>query len=492
MSESFNKLKRRSEAENTPAQTPSPLAGDSDWGSQTGGAPAGGHDFGQIAIFPPATGETGPVVQRQAQTGGVAAPDQGGAQEDAAGQGEQGDAAITRRDIADLIERHEGRRSRVYTDTEGHPTIGIGFNLDRGNARARLRELGLDYQAVRSGRVELTDAQIDQLFAADLNQSIEDARDLVDNYDQLSANRQAVLADMAFNLGRNGLAQFRRMIAAVEAENWERAAAEMRDSRWYNQVGNRGPENVQLMREGGGEAPDERPNGAEGERPNAAERAAATAHANANAEAQAEAAEDLDRAREEAAREGAARELSGEQWVARFPTSRSTADLAGDFGGNVDRFIEALRAAGASVRISATLRPPERAFLMHYAWRIAQGDINPADVPAREGVEIDWVHRNAQGRPDRAASRAAAQRMVDAYEIVHRPSLTSRHTEGLAIDMTITWSGTLSIANAEGETVRIASTPRTGAGNTELHAVGATYGVQKLASDPPHWSSDGR
>src|SRR6187551_1498786 len=30
------------------------------------------------------------------------------------------------------LERHEGNRSKVYNDTAGHPTIGIGFNLDRG------------------------------------------------------------------------------------------------------------------------------------------------------------------------------------------------------------------------------------------------------------------------------------------------------------------------------------------------------------------------
>jgi len=34
-------------------------------------------------------------------------------------------------------------------------------------------------------------------------------------------------------------------------------------------------------------------------------------------------------------------------------------------------------------------------------------------------------------------------------------------------------------------------TPRTGAGNTALHGVGAGYGVHKIVSDPPHWSDDG-
>ena len=81
--------------------------------------------------------------------------------------------------------------------------------------------------------------------------------------------------------------------------------------------------------------------------------------------------------------------------------------------------------------------------------------------------------------------------MVQAYGIVFKPVLNSRHTEGKAIDMDITWQGHLTIANAAGAQVAIATQPRTGAGNTTLQGVGATYGVRKLASDPPHWSSDG-
>jgi hypothetical protein len=58
--------------------------------------------------------------------------------------------------------------------------------------------------------------------------------------------------------------------------------------------------------------------------------------------------------------------------------------------------------------------------------------------------------------------------------------------------MNISWAGTLKIADANGQVVRITTTPRTGAGNQQLWQVGATYGVIKLQSDPPHWSDDGR
>ena len=68
--------------------------------------------------------------------------------------------------------------------------------------------------------------------------------------------------------------------------------------------------------------------------------------------------------------------------------------------------------------------------------------------------------------------------------------LDSNHLTGQAIDMDISWSGTLKIKNAKGDEVEITSAPTNG-GNKDLQALGETYGVKKLASDPPHWSFDG-
>ncbi|MBS0198027.1 MAG: Ig-like domain-containing protein [Planctomycetes bacterium] len=184
-------------------------------------------------------------------------------------------------------------------------------------------------------------------------------------------------------------------------------------------------------------------------------------------------------------------ELSGAQWVSRFPGSSSTSDLVSPFQGNVNAFIDALRSAGASVTISATLRPPNRAFLMHYSYRVARDGLNPASVPRRNGVNICWLHTTANGGADLATSVQAAEAMVVGYNIAFAPALESRHTEGRAIDMTISWSGNLQIVDGNGTLVNITSVPRNGSGNTDLHAVGATFGVIKLASDPPHWSDDG-
>lgn len=109
---------------------------------------------------------------------------------------------------------------------------------------------------------------------------------------------------------------------------------------------------------------------------------------------------------------------------------------------------------------------------------------SPENIPAYEGVNIDWAHRNEQGVADLDAARRGAQAMVNGYHMAHSAALTSRHTQKRAIDMTISGMINRSIMNASGNTTVIQST-------AQLHTVGASYGVIKLVSDPPHWSDDG-
>ena len=182
--------------------------------------------------------------------------------------------------------------------------------------------------------------------------------------------------------------------------------------------------------------------------------------------------------------------LSGPAWVAKFPTSTSTDDLVEPFQSNVKKFIAALKKAGAAVSISATKRPPERAYLMHWSFKISAG-LDPAAVPAKPGVDIEWVHRDSKGNKNGPASKTAADLMVAGYDIAFEPALVSRHIEGKAIDMDVSWTAAeLTITNGAGTDVTIKTGVKNG-DNTELHKVGASYHVMKLVADHPHWSSDG-
>jgi hypothetical protein len=180
--------------------------------------------------------------------------------------------------------------------------------------------------------------------------------------------------------------------------------------------------------------------------------------------------------------------LSGAAWwhanQARYPNSNKLIDLVPPFRAKAERFTSALAAAGASVSVSSTLRHRTRAFLMHYSWNIAKGLIAAGQVPAHPALDITWDH----GVP--AKSKKAAQEMVNLFDMAYNSALNSIHIEGRAIDMTIGWTGTMTIADAAGRSHALAA-PRNGAANTALHRVGASYGVKKLVGDPPHWSDTG-
>jgi hypothetical protein len=182
--------------------------------------------------------------------------------------------------------------------------------------------------------------------------------------------------------------------------------------------------------------------------------------------------------------------LSGVAWVSQFPNSKSPDSLVEPFKTKAKTFLTALKSAGATLTIADTLRPPERAYLMHFAFSIARENLDPATVPAKAGVDIQWVHPSTPALSSAKASKDAAEQMVLAYGIAFKPALGSRHTEGKAIDMSIAWIGDLVIAKADGTSVTVTSAPRTG-DNSSLQQVGASYGVIKLVSDPPHWSIDG-
>jgi lysozyme len=124
------------------------------------------------------------------------------------------------------IELHEGLRLKPYRCTAGKLTIGVGRNLeDRGITLAEARLLlANDLADVRNGLLN--------------------ALPWVGNLDEV---RQRVLIDMAFNLGLQGLLEFKRTLAAVQAGQYQQAATMMLQSRWAKQVGQRAERLARMM-----------------------------------------------------------------------------------------------------------------------------------------------------------------------------------------------------------------------------------------------------
>jgi len=159
-----------------------------------------------------------------------------------------GKAHVIPNEAIRMIKRHEGVRDTVYMDSEGNATIGVGFNLYRKDAKDKIKLLGLDYGYVLAGKTSLTDQQIEQLFMQDLLTACKDAKAFLPNFEKQPRKIQIVLIDMSFNLGSLRLNQFVKFRQALINKNYVLAADEMVRSKWYNQVGDRSKELVEIVK----------------------------------------------------------------------------------------------------------------------------------------------------------------------------------------------------------------------------------------------------
>ncbi|WP_272544494.1 glycoside hydrolase family protein [Burkholderia cepacia] len=126
------------------------------------------------------------------------------------------------------LTRDEDRRYRIYTDTVGKVSGGIGRNLtDKG---FRDNEIDLMYQ----NDIAETEAWLDRALPW---------------WRSLDPVRQRVMMNMAFNM-QGRLLGFRNFLAAAQRGDWGSAATEMLDSLWARQVGDRAKRLASMMRSG--------------------------------------------------------------------------------------------------------------------------------------------------------------------------------------------------------------------------------------------------
>lgn len=162
----------------------------------------------------------------------------------------------------------EGNRAERYYDTQGVPTIGIGFNLQRADAQAALAQAGVPNATIpeiMNGTAALTSAQVDALFQYSFAPIVSDARAAFPQgiYDSMTDARRFVICDMVFNLGSTQFSSFTQTIdlitAAQQAKNsgaadahekFVAAADHMRTLAWYAQVGDRAKRNCAMMQQG--------------------------------------------------------------------------------------------------------------------------------------------------------------------------------------------------------------------------------------------------
>ena len=138
------------------------------------------------------------------------------------------------------LEIDEGVRYVIYLDHLGLPTFGIGHLVTKNDSESG--------QAVGA---TVSKERVAECFDMDVQSVINDCNKLYNNFGNLPEEVQQIIANMMFNLGRTRLSKFKGMKRGVDSMNWNQAADEMVDSRWYRQVTNRAQRLVSRMRKVG-------------------------------------------------------------------------------------------------------------------------------------------------------------------------------------------------------------------------------------------------
>lgn len=132
--------------------------------------------------------------------------------------------------LAATIRESEGLRLAAYRCPAGALTVGYGHNCDAS-----------PLPGVRREGDRISQAQAESLLCADLDRAIAQVSGALPWLDRLAPARQAVLVDMAFNMGLGipgscGLLSFTNTLRHMELGEYAAAAAGMLASKWARQV----------------------------------------------------------------------------------------------------------------------------------------------------------------------------------------------------------------------------------------------------------------
>jgi len=137
--------------------------------------------------------------------------------------------------LVTMLKRHEGSvtstsgRHLAYEDSVGVITVGYGRNLDdRG----------------------LSEDEALMLLENDIDHHRRELLNAFPVVETLSDRRQEALVDFAFNIGINGVRQFSQMWESIYSGDWDKAAEELLDSKYSEQVGYRANDLSKMLREG--------------------------------------------------------------------------------------------------------------------------------------------------------------------------------------------------------------------------------------------------
>lgn len=155
-------------------------------------------------------------------------------------------------DIFGMLRIDEGLKLEMYKDTEGYWTIGIGQLLTKNPSKdVAMNELDKLMGRVCAGKITMREAE--ELFNASVAKA---RRGILGNatlkpvYDSLDEVRRCALVNMVFQMGEAGTAGFTNSMKLLKAKQWDQAAVNLAQSRWYKQTTNRAKRVIETFRTG--------------------------------------------------------------------------------------------------------------------------------------------------------------------------------------------------------------------------------------------------
>ena len=142
------------------------------------------------------------------------------------------------------LKKHEGFRSKVYKCTAGKDTIGYGYNINSNTLRLPPNEIKSFYE------VGISVVRAEQLLKQCCNQVESSLSKELDFYDNLDLNTKYVLLNMAYNLGVQGLLEFKTTLGLIKQGKYNEASVQMLKSKWAEQVKGRATELSTILRTG--------------------------------------------------------------------------------------------------------------------------------------------------------------------------------------------------------------------------------------------------
>lgn len=137
---------------------------------------------------------------------------------------------MNRQSLINSLIEHEGIRNLPYEDSLGFLTIAIGHKIDS---------------------IPLSPAAMQMILEDDIAYTEAQLHKVIPYWHEfLTAERQNVILEMAFQLGAKGVKNFKLMWIAIKAEDFDTAAIEMIDSQWSKQTPKRAEALAERMREG--------------------------------------------------------------------------------------------------------------------------------------------------------------------------------------------------------------------------------------------------